>query len=548
TLVVGFRVAEANNAVFLLDALASMVQMIGLQVDEAKPFIQRLKSMELENGKAMTISLDTDLIPMEELDEDQREIAAKVIELLEGRSVSFAMGVKDGVLLTVFSENKSAIGQVMARENNLLSHPKLAVLRNADTSRLRSVNYVSKEFKESQWNANFSGYFQRMSGQVQMAMKSSDENGQLQSLAEEIETDARWLDEKLASAGGTFGETLTWSVATDKGSEGYSYDWSSNKLLQNAVPLSLLDHAGDSPLLMFALKQNENEIAKQMVEYVLGRIPEYVRQGIELSEQDESKKAEALDLFGRAWPLVVDAYEILRDKVAPSMSGNESLFVFSGLWSTDTLGPNAPPPSGPLPLPEFAIASSMDNRDMFINGCSELYGVFDRVVELVREVNPNAVPADYEIPRPVKASIEGGSSYTYEQLAASVPLEGFNPQVAVTDQVLVIGYSQRQVDSMLRAKKLRAMPAWITPSTPVAAFGYADMAGIVQTIRPWIEFGLSVTNPDLDQPLAPGPGPIPTGNDVLRIWDCFTSMGKAASTVTVSDSGPTVGRWVWVSE
>jgi hypothetical protein len=118
----------------------------------------------------------------------------------------------------------------------------------------------------------------------------------------------------------------------------------------------------------------------------------------------------------------------------------------------------------------------------------------------------------------------------------------------VSDDAIVLGYSQRQVTDMMEPRPLTTRPAWLDDDSAVAAVSYVDLAGMVTALRPWVKFGLSLTGQPLDEPLFPQPGPIPTGNDILQIWDCMSAMGKAAGTVTVGADGPNVSRWVWVSE
>ncbi len=66
-----------------------------------------------------------------------------------------------------------------------------------------------------------------------------------------------------------------------------------------------------------------------------------------------------------------------------------------------------------------------------------------------------------------------------------------------------------------------------------------------------VHFGLASNNPDMDAPLGPqeeGGPPVPSGNDILQIWDCFKKLGKAAGTTTVDDKGVTVSHWIMVAE
>ena len=186
-------------------------------------------------------------------------------------------------------------------------------------------------------------------------------------------------------------------------------------------------------------------------------------------------------------------------------------------------------------------------RERFVDGCRSLYEVLDKVVALVREIDAEAIPADYVVPRPLQQQIGQATSYYYDELISGVELSGFKPQLMLSDDVLIMGYSDRQVTEMLTARPLMTRPAWLTDQTPAAAVSYVDYGGMFAAARPWLVFGLSSSGMPLDEPLTEAPLPVPSGNDILKIWDCFSAAGIAAGTATVDDSGPTIARWVWVS-
>src|SRR5690606_37128658 len=157
-------------------------------------------------------------------------------------------------------------------------------------------------------------------------------------------------------------------------------------------------------------------------------------------------------------------------------------------------------------------ACKLRDRELFLSGCRDLYGVFDKVVMLVRETEPDSLPADYTVPRPIEESIGDATSYYYAELVGAVGLAAFKPQVIVADDVVIFGYSDRHVRDMLEPKVVLTRPAWLTDESPVAAISYVNYGGILGTFRPWLTYGISLAGVPLDEPLAPSEGPIPTGN------------------------------------
>lgn len=548
TTVFGFRIDDDENARLQLDALQGFIQLAGMSSQELKPFLERLKRSDLSDGQTLSITLDSGLIPLDALNGDDRQFAEKIVELLGDRQLSLAIGVKSNRLLLAFGEGDSTIDHVGEAGEKLLEHEVISTLREANTDRLRSISYVSQRWAESQWKANFGKYFQNLASQLVIAIESEATNvPDLTEWRDKIQKDAVWLDSKLNELVPAIGPILSWSRAIDGGAEGYSYNWSKNVILENGSPISVLEHAGQMPLLMIGFKQSDLSIVDDMLSFVIEHGQDHLERFVSLAERDETDRESALKVVEKGWPLFAASYRIFHEKICPALAENETLIAVSAGWTLDEL-PNLPPPSRPLPMPEVGLACALENRELFLEGCRDLYDLFDRVVDLIREIDPSAVPADYSVPRPEEEQLGRASRYSYSQLTQAVPLPGFMPQVVVAPNVLVVGYSDRQVKDMLQARELETRPAWMEPSTPTAVVTYADFAGMFRAVRPWVEFALMMTGQDLDKPLSPAPGPVPTGNDVLQIFDCFTSAGQSASTTRLVEDGPTVTRWVWVGE
>jgi hypothetical protein len=549
TLVLGFRLTDDANARLQLDALEGIMRIAGGQIPELQAALRNLKRSDFSDGQSLTISLDTSLIPMDQLGERELEIANKVMELLQGRSLSLSLGVKDEVLIIALGEDKSLIETFGDTTNQLLDHERMEILKEASQADLRGIGYQSERWRRSQWQANFGHYFERLSAQFQMALASeADRIEEVDKWKKEIQRDALWMDEQLSEYTNTLGTAVSWSQATSTGSETWVYDWSTSAVLTNGTPIQVLDHLGTNSLMFSGWKTNEFTLLERIVTYALEHAPIHIHRFIAAAERNDEKRQIALQTMEAAWPLVERAVEICRTKIGPALASNETAVVLAAQWVTTSLGPDLPAANRPLPLPELAVACTVDDRNMFIEGCEELYGIFDDVVELVRTVEPDSVPANYKVPRPLVETNAGATSYYYQELEAAVPVSGFKPQVLLADDVVIVGYSDRQVNDMRNKRKLTARPAWMTDATPTAAVGYIDFAGMTTALRPWIEYGLMMTGQSLEEPLTPAPGPIPTGNDVLQIWDCFTALGKAAGTTTVGAQEPTVTRWVWVAQ
>ncbi len=549
TLVCGFRLSEDENARLQLDALEGIVRLAGGAVEQLQPVLNNLRRNDYSDGQSLSIALDTSLIPFEEFPDENRQAVDKVIELLEGRSVSLSIAVKSRMLIIALSETPEVIESVGQIAESLLEHDSLEPLKQADLSELRSVSFASKRWRQSQWDANFGHYFRNLSAQFSGAISASEDSiADAKAWKIEIAEDAAQIDERIAEITPEFGDQVTWSRSTNSGAEGWTYDWSTNLGFKNGTPIDVLNHAGTNSLMLIGFKQVKMPATSALFDLILDKAPNHIERFIAAAEEDEDDRQRALDVYRRAWPMLNETVDIFRSKIFPALESDETLFSFAANWTTQKLG-ELPPATEPLPLPEFAMACKLDDRDLFMEGCEELYGVFDQIVELVREFNPEEVPADYSVPRPREAEAGATTAYYYDELSNVVPLAGFRPQLMVSNEAIVIGYSDRQVRDMIAKQRLKTRPAWMTDETPVAAVSYVDFSGIFAAIRPWVKYGLTQTGLPLDEPFPTPPTPfsVPSGNDILQIWDCLTAAGKSAGTAQVGN-GPTISRWVWVSQ
>ncbi len=94
----------------------------------------------------------------------------------------------------------------------------------------------------------------------------------------------------------------------------------------------------------------------------------------------------------------------------------------------------------------FHGSCGLKDRDSLVKGGKEIYGVFDSVLELARELDPNSVPEGYSIPRPEKSTDKVGIKYGYP-IPEDCPVPAdLMPHVLLSDDLLVIGYSKATTD------------------------------------------------------------------------------------------------------
>ncbi len=553
TTVIGFRLTSDANVRTFLDVLESTIRFGLGSIEPVKPFLQELKRNDLTNGQILTWTVNAEMIPWDQLPiadltDEQKGMVDHLTELLEDRQITVSLGTIDNRLMIAISEEADVL-QKLGQGENLLGHPRLKQLVAAAPPKMRSVSFTSAAWRAASYQLNFGNYFGNLAAQIGSAGKATTDDEKVTELIEQAVEDAQEVDEQLAQIIEEFDDALMYSYATKQGIEGQAWDWTKNPFLANAKPMSILKNAGTKPLVVMAVKTQWPKQLGEIVEDVIDMIPDYADRIIE-AELLREEDVEHLELVtDKILPLVKEGIAILREKICPSLDKHENLLAVAAQLTTTTLGEDSPPIPEPLPILEIAGASRLSNRDLFLSGCEDMLELMNKVVVLVRELKPDAVPESYTIPVPEEESIAGGTRYYYNLPKEGLPIEGIQAQILVTNNAITYGYSTRQVTDMAEEKPLVTRPAWLTSDSEVAAVSYVDFAGLLAAAKPWITFALVSANGDLDEPLQPEDDfPVPTGNDILRIWDCFHAFGKIAGTSIVDASHATVSRWVWVSE
>ncbi|MEM7476080.1 MAG: hypothetical protein AAF483_13885 [Planctomycetota bacterium] len=553
TIVMGFRIEDVDNAVLQMDGLEGFARLGGSQVEALRPLLDRLKKSKFEDGQSLTLTLDTSLIPMDSIPVAERQSMEPMLAMLDGRSISFGVGIKSNMMLMAFGENASLIESVGQSDEHLIDHPAFEIVREMGAKNLRSIAYVSEELLQKQWDVGFESYFQNIASQFTNALEEEVlVNGQdnpewkkgMEEWLAEIKLDAEWMDEKLGLYNAEFGPVLSWSSKIDGGMEGYSYNGAKGSAFENASPLAVLEHIGDNPLVVFAFKQKTFPAMDEFVQYAFKKAPGHIKRFVAMAEQDEAEAKFVLAQFDKMMPLLEETYEVMRDKIGKATSDNETLVTVSTGMMLDYV-PELPPPPSPLPVPEIAMASKINDRELFMEGGQDLFAIADQVLEMVREADPESVPPNFEIPRPEQIGFDGGAKFTYSDFNQQIPMDGFEPAIVVGEEAMVVGYSEGQMKSMMRAASNGL--DWLDDTKPVAAVSYIDFEGIVGAMRPWMELGLATTETPLDEPLGPSNAgePVPTGNDVLAMWDCLKTLGTMQGTTVVQEDGTTLSHWIW---
>jgi hypothetical protein len=320
---------------------------------------------------------------------------------------------------------------------------------------------------------------------------------QILGAAEVPAEDSEALVEDIRSLGNEFkkymrepSETAAIAFLTSRGYEGYQYQSSPQPMADSSKPLTILNHAGGSPMLLVATRTKDSPDDYQAMVDGLKRIGERVEKIAE-SKAEPDDWAEYQEIRERALPLLRRLDHTTRDHLIPALQDGQSALVMD--TSAESKRWFRPMPESPKPLPmlEFAVLAGVSDDNELRQAMTEYFDIARDAIDVVRELNPDEV-ADFTLPEPQKRELEGaGTAYVYE-----FPEEwGVDSQVAVNaalnDSVAAISLMPGTSERLLRKTDLDVDTS-LDLNRPAAVVSYFNFNEFINVFRPWIDYGFDV--------------------------------------------------------
>jgi hypothetical protein len=541
TIVFGAKFQDEDLAITKVDQLEALIQLPLMAAGQPQ-FQNLVKRVDDSRGSRVSVTINGQLIPWDSVpttDEFDEEALENLREVLEEKNVTLTVGMLDKFFVVAFSETTKDL-LALGKGESLLSHPDFAPVVAMSDKPLTMASYTSDVFGEANWNAQFKGFFSKLFSQTAAAGRLVlDEESEAHDLLDDIESDVEWMDTEIAKVIPPFqGQTML-SFLTDDGWEMIQYNRTPDIILQSEEPLQGLGHVGGKPLMMvvtkFANHPEYFQLMRKIVQRAKSRLDDALEMDLSDIDIDDSNQTEAKQMIDRVYPLlekVANTYETL---IAPSLTGEHGLVWTSGNLTAKQWVQGMPESDEPLPLPEFSWISGLKDRDSMIKGGKEIYSIFDSILELARELDPNSVPEGYSIPRPEKVTEKSGIKYGYP-IPEDCPVPAdLMPHVLFSDDLLVMGYSKATTNLLADGSPLEVGKPVFSSDSKLASASYIDIGRVFKSFGPWVRYAIKQSNVDPEQELVPQSdlpleGVNITMNDLLGLWSVLESVGEVTTT------------------
>ena len=477
----GFKTTKLDAATSQLKRIEVLVKLI-TQTNPA--LADSLKRRKVAGGEVVTFTIKPDANLIRDAIpglEDYEQELEKVFDKIERLELVIGLGViGDRVILTIGDsiDHLEKLAVAGSDRKSLLATKPFEPLRAQKDQPLTGISYLSEAMQKA---------LAPSSSDIEQLADLSDTIADLADLPDGAADEARRSLGKVAEGYKRRlpvpGPWMAFSFLSEQGYEGYVWDWSKNLPFDGSKRLGLLEHTGGAPLAAAAFRvKNDPGQFEDFASWIDMGWSFFLKYLVPKAGEDDQEKIEEVN--EHLAPLGSKFIGIVRTKILPSLADGQMAFVIDGKSSTKRLHQSLPSAAEPLPLVEPAIVLGLADPKLFREGMSDLFELSDEVVDAVREMNPDALPAEYRVPEPLKNKVEGGTLWSYP-LANSGLDEKVQPSIGVGESAAVLSLVPKQAGRLLLKTRLETGSRLAKFEEPLVGAAALDWAGLIDAIQPW---------------------------------------------------------------
>jgi hypothetical protein len=482
-IVYGFKITNVRTARTQLRRLETLLKFLDTDPQGNK----HLKREKIGETVYFTVNLDGSMLPWDDIlpliqgfEEEQGDYD-KLIDHVKKMKLAFAFGVRNEYLILGIGESADHLVSLESKKL-LIDRPEFAKLNKFADKPLTGISYVSKAFAEKSNQQQ-----QQLESLLGMANSLVPQLPIEDDLKKEILKDVQGLDKKLYESDATIGAKLSLAFRSERGFESYSYNWSSQEILDGSKKLTLFEHLGSTPLAFGIGRTQYNpesygtavEFVKKLFHY--GETAALVKATDEERTRYAKLRKDLLPLFARLDKATSEA-------MIPAFKDGQVGIVLDADIVSKQWHRDMPESSKPLPMFELGIIYGVSDAKLVRRGFSEYFDVTQAFLEKLHTNFPDDIP-EITLPKPETASDNGVSLFKYPVPADLGLDKQIVPTAGLSDQVAVFSTSASQARRLLGRSKFTPSAGPLSAlDRPLAGAGYFNFAGFIDKLGPWVEY------------------------------------------------------------
>jgi hypothetical protein len=268
--------------------------------------------------------------------------------------------------------------------------------------------------------------------------------------------------------------------------ENYGYQWGLYPNLDGSKPLGLLSHVGGNPLLgIVGRAKPAPEQYDMLVKWVRIGYRYFEEFGVpQMHSPDRDKYNKFVE---RARPLVARLDKANRTLLLPALADGQLGFVLDAKLQSKQFLKRLPPTEKPMPMVEPALLLGVSNAALLRQACQEYWAIAEGVLDAVRQVEPNAIPADFKLPKPTVTKTTLGEIAGYPLPAECGVDKVIFPNAGLSDHLAVLSFSRNHTERLLASTPWKIGGLLASSNGPLLLAGGFDWAALVEAARPWAD-------------------------------------------------------------
>lgn len=480
--VVGLKIRDEDLPIAKkqMERLTAARELLGVLRPDLK---ERLKKIDIEGSTFWTLELEGTDYDWSELPEPNLEDLTKykaVIEKIKSMKAAVSVGVHQGYLMFSLgptNEHLGALGKGML----LVNRPEFAPLRKLDDqeAKFTQVYFMSAKYHglNSYLNPDDLETLARHGKDlVNKAPLDLAEKRKIQGDIDELVADARPHLPR-------FGPVLSFNFLTDRGLEGFGYDWSTYPDAAENEKLDVLSHVGGSPLFVAAAPGGAKLENYELTVKWLRKIHGYAEQFL-VPQLPLEAKARYVDLSERLLPLFSRFDKTTREKWIPALGDAQTAFVIDASLEDKLWLESLPPAEQDLKLIQPALVMTTRDGKQAAAAIDDYRKIVNEMVVEFQVVNPDA-SINFRIPDPQVRDEAEGKLYVFPLPDEAGASKRLRPNYGASEKVLAFSIAPEHTAALLKSTPLAldAMPA----PKQLVGFVHTDLAGLTDAVVPWIK-------------------------------------------------------------
>jgi hypothetical protein len=481
--VVGFKLRKTAPAEAQLKRLETLLNSLAQQVPQ---LAGRVKRQKVVGCDFLILALDGSMVPWDRV--PLKDIEATpgeyepLIKKLKALKLTISLGVRDNWLLLSFGEGTAGVEKLGDGEA-LAGRAELKPLEAHGNQRVTSVSYISKAFRAAV-GTNRKDIDQIVGLANQLLPMAKLPEGQIERIKKDVANLAKDIKRFVAEPGAA----MSFTFWTDRGYEGYSYDWSEPGPIDSSKPLSILHHVGGFPVLAVAGRSTYSPENYQLFEKWVKTLDQYIQDLVVPKLEGEQKEQfEKISKIVR--PLLKRLNTTTRTLLLPALADGQGAFVIDGKLRSKQWQKRMPESEKELPILEPAIVIGVSDAAKLRQAFAEYRAIANDLIHELHGIH-SEVP-DFQIPEPQTKKLETSTSYSYplpEHLGLDPQLV---PNAGLSDHVATLTASESHTERLLKNTPLKVEGGPLADlEKPRAGAAYFSWSELVTTLTPWADFAV----------------------------------------------------------